>query len=119
MKIKIRHISSNSLAALFARFGFAFGIVIGGLGIVGSVTGFDDAIVRRFISGEGIALVVLSLAYPFISALFSAILGLLAAFIFNAAAEFTGGFELDIEQSKETAPKAEPVSVGNADKPRA
>jgi len=108
MKIRVIQVSPDSLAVLFAKFGFAFGVIIAALGIVGSMTGMDDALVRRFIGGQGIALVILSLVYPFISALFSAILGFLAAFVFNISTEFTGGFDVDVEEIQKSE-RAEPV----------
>jgi len=108
MKIRVIQVSPDSLAVLFAKFGFAFGVIIAALGIAGSMTGMDDALVRRFIAGQGITLVILSLVYPFISALFSAILGFLAAFVFNISTEFTGGFDVDVEEIQKSE-RAEPV----------
>jgi len=100
MNQRIKRIPPFSLAVTVAFIYFFIGIMSGIFGLIGGLSGADVTLNGPFtFSGNGPSLIIISMLYPFISALGGFIFGFLLAIIYNYSVRFTKGLVVQLEDS--------------------
>ena len=100
MNKRIKKIAPSSLAMTLAVVYFIVGIFAGILGVIGGLSGANVNLDGPFsVSGNGSTIIIISIFYPFISALGGFIFGFILAFIYNFSVRYTKGLVIEIEDS--------------------
>jgi hypothetical protein len=99
MKIRIKYISPPALAAILAIIYFAIGTLVGIFGVLASASGHQFTMSGPItLSGSGSDMLPFAIAYPFLASIAGGIGGLVIAWVYNFAAEFTKGIVIETEQ---------------------
>ncbi len=100
MKLRLHRISPASLAATLAIFYFVIGLIVGLFGIIASFTGAQFTMSGpATLSGSGLSMLPLAIAYPFLAALFGALGGFITAWIYNFTVRFTKGILIEFTEA--------------------